>query len=377
MVEGGLIMLTHVDLFSGIGGFALAARWTNQIQTVQFVEIDKFCQKVLNKNFSGVPIYDDIKTYRGTMPDVFILTGGFPCQPFSVAGKRRGTEDNRFLWPEMLRVISESHPQWIIGENVGGFVSIGNGMVLEHCFSDLEAEGYEVQAFIIPACAVQAPHRRDRVWIIANRQCTTITSEINQRGIGGWQREEMGEINGTGNRTTDCPPPDASFSDDGRYLRGTEERQIQQFGNGVEQEFIADTNSAGLQGNEQCGAYGEGNRTREPYKPTSECNYDVRNTESTGQQSAYYRPWEVQYGGTGAGENWLEVATRLCRVDDGVSAGLDKIGGVSVKSKNKTSAGRIHRLKALGNSIVPQIAYEIMKAILIVHRQEADSGMDG
>jgi DNA (cytosine-5)-methyltransferase 1 len=128
------------------------------------VEIDPFCQKVLQKNFPGVPIHDNIKTftYNGTNP--FILTGGFPCQPFSCAGKRKGKEDDRYLWPEMLRVISEARPTWVIGENVGGFVNMG----LDDCISDLEAEGYEVQPFIIPACAKNAPHRRDRVWIVAN-----------------------------------------------------------------------------------------------------------------------------------------------------------------------------------------------------------------
>jgi len=153
----------HIDLFSGIGGFSLAARWAG-FETVQFVEIDPFCRKVLNKNFPGVPIHDDIKTYKHSGASrPFLLTGGFPCQPFSCAGKRRGAEDDRALWPEMLRVISEARPTWVIGENVGGFISMG----LDDCISDLEAEGYTVQPFVIPACAVNAPHRRDRVWIVA------------------------------------------------------------------------------------------------------------------------------------------------------------------------------------------------------------------
>ena len=185
--------MNHVDLFSGIGGFALAARWAG-IETVQFVELDPFCQKVLQKNFPGIPIHDDIKTFTytkaiqndkrrcgsvevasrngesgdtsiGPCNQPFLLTGGFPCQPFSCAGKRRGKEDDRYLWPEMLRVISEAKPTWVIGENVAGFINMG----LDDCIPDLEREGYEVQPIVIPACAVQAPHRRDRVWIIAHR----------------------------------------------------------------------------------------------------------------------------------------------------------------------------------------------------------------
>jgi site-specific DNA-cytosine methylase len=175
------VTYTHLDLFSGIGGFALAARWAG-LETVQFVEIDPFCQKVLRKNFEGVPIHDNIKTFtyarcfRQAISQEqatgieqcnqrpFLLTGGFPCQPYSCAGKRRGKEDDRALWPEMLRVISEARPTWIIAENVAGFI----GMGLDDCISDLENEGYEVQPFVIPACAVNAPHRRDRVWIVAH-----------------------------------------------------------------------------------------------------------------------------------------------------------------------------------------------------------------
>lgn len=168
-----------LDLFSGIGGFSLAASWVwgDELEIVAFCEIDKYCQKVLHKHWPKTPIIDDIrdlneKTLTDSQFDgsseiwqgIDLLTGGFPCQPFSVAGKRQGTADNRYLWPEMYRVIKEFHPRWIIGENVAGFVN----MALNDCCTDLEAEGYEVQPLIIPACAVNAPHRRDRVWIVAN-----------------------------------------------------------------------------------------------------------------------------------------------------------------------------------------------------------------
>jgi DNA (cytosine-5)-methyltransferase 1 len=308
-------MLTHIDLFSGIGGFALAARWAG-FQTVQFVEIDPFCQKVLNKNFPGVPIHEDITTYtyrnglqepgakleasgnrqlfqnqpsyRGSP---FILTGGFPCQPYSCAGKRRGDQDDRALWPEMLRVISESKPRYVIAENVAGFINMG----LDDCISSLEAEGYEVQAFIIPACAVNAPHRRDRVWIIAH-----LGGEGLQRFGSEYKLQEgQGKMQISGEH---CDAPDTQYS--------------------------------------QCPRFGQHSR-------------EILSEQETGRYSET-STWN---------EPWLEVATRLCRVDDGVSRKLDETGRVPTKLKDKTSAGRVHRLKALGNAIVPQVAYEIMKVI--------------
>ena len=310
------MMLTHLDLFSGIGGFALAARWAG-LKTVQFVEIDPFCQKVLRKNFEGLPIHDDIKTFtyaapiendereRGNMGNqtesgegsdssvipgnqydtrLFLLTGGFPCQPFSCAGKRRGKEDDRFLWPEMLRVVSEAKPDWVIGENVAGFINMG----LDDCISDLENQGYEVQAFVIPACAVGAPHRRDRVWIVAHTESKR-------------SRETRGDCE----RSTEW----TSSTDTTHHA----------------------TDSI-LQGPQRRGELGESETRRTP-------------APRSGQDTAGCdRGWN---------EPWLEAATRLCRVDARVS-------------------NRVDRLKSLGNAIVPQVAFEIMKSIL-----EVDDGSPG
>jgi len=163
--------MRHIGLFAGIGGFELAARWMGW-NTIAWSEWDPFCQKVLSYHFPEAKGYGDIKQsdftqYRGQCD---ILTGGFPCQPYSVAGKRLGKEDERHLWPEMLRVIREVQPRWIIGENVRGLLSWNEGVVFEEVCSDLESEGYEVQAFIIPAAGVGAPHRRERVWIVANAE---------------------------------------------------------------------------------------------------------------------------------------------------------------------------------------------------------------
>jgi DNA-cytosine methyltransferase len=158
-----------LDLFSGIGGFSLGLESVG-MDTVAFCEMDKFCQKVLKKHWPNVPIHSDIKEldgyeYRGA---VELICGGFPCQPFSVAGERRGSLDDRHLWPEMYRVIQEVQPTWILAENVSGLLNLE----LKNVLSDLEAESYAAQTFVLPACSVDAKHRRDRVWIIAyaNRQ---------------------------------------------------------------------------------------------------------------------------------------------------------------------------------------------------------------
>lgn len=160
--------MTHASLFSGIGGFDLAAEWMGWTNVLN-CEIDEFCRKVLKYHFPNAKQYADIRTTDFTVwrDRIDVLTGGFPCQPFSVAGKRKGTDDDRYLWPEMLRAIREIRPRWIVGENVRGLINWSGGMVLEQVCADLEDEGYEVQPFVIPACAVNAPHRRDRVWIAA------------------------------------------------------------------------------------------------------------------------------------------------------------------------------------------------------------------
>ena len=157
--------LTHLDLFSGIGGFALAARMVGGIKTVAFCEIDPWARRVLNKNFPGVPIHDDVKTLNPKhYGPIDIITGGYPCQPFSVAGLRRGEEDDRHLWPFMRGIIEDARPRMVLCENVAGHVTMG----LDEVLSDLESLGYSAGATIIPACAVGAGHRRDRLWIIAH-----------------------------------------------------------------------------------------------------------------------------------------------------------------------------------------------------------------
>lgn len=190
--------MRHLDLYSGIGGLALGLKMAGGFETVAFCERDEWCRQILNKNFPDVTIYEDVRTIEtDRLGRIDIITGGFPCQPFSVAGRRRGAEDDRYLWPETLTIIDALRPAWFIGENVAGLVSMGiterisrmeggrternpeddlheevlvrqEKMLLNSICEDLEKIGYQVQPFVVPACAVDAPHRRDRVWIVAN-----------------------------------------------------------------------------------------------------------------------------------------------------------------------------------------------------------------
>lgn len=185
--------MTHASVFSGIGGFDLAARNVG-ITNVFQVEIDEFCQKVLAKNFPETEKYRNIYEFNGAKYNgaIDIISGGFPCQPFSVAGKRKGTADDRYLWDEMFRVVCEVRPNWVIAENVEGLIANEQGLAFEKCFSDLESAGYDAEAFIIPAIAKNAPHRRNRVWIVAN-----IDSERLQGASGlpnGFAYGNRGEI---------------------------------------------------------------------------------------------------------------------------------------------------------------------------------------
>ena len=156
-----------LDLFSGIGGFSLGLESTGYFETIAFVEKDKFCQQVLQKNFKDIPIESEVRDVKGDRYAADIITGGFPCQPFSVAGKRKGTDDDRYLWDETIRIVRECKPRWFIGENVEGIINIQEGVVLRQVCDDLEKEGFEVQCLVIPASGIGAWHQRKRVWILA------------------------------------------------------------------------------------------------------------------------------------------------------------------------------------------------------------------
>jgi len=207
-------MLRHVDLCSGIGGFALGFEWAELSSPVLFCDIEPWSRKILAKHWPDVPIAEDVKELAndpdGLIPDCDILTAGYPCQPFSLAGERRGTEDDRHIWPYILSIVKAKRPSWCVFENVYGHVSMG----LDEVLSDLEGEGYAARPFIVPACAADAPHRRDRVWIIA-RNVAYADNRHRSRKVKGILDQSDRQ---TSNRSS---------------RRG---------------EDVADTNSAGLQG---------------------------------------------------------------------------------------------------------------------------------
>lgn len=361
--------MIHLDLFSGIGGFAYAADqvWEN-VEHI-FCDNDKFCRQVLKKHWPNSKIYEDIRTITNTKSlrnkrnggamdetkekpqkqddgtefkcgdSITLLTGGFPCQPFSQAGKRKGTDDDRYLWPEMLRVIQLANPQWVIAENVRGLLTQSGGLVFEQVCLDLEASGYEVQPFIIPAVAKNAPHRRDRAWFVAHRKCREVGNEYglsrNERGNTSEVRRESIQHK---NRKT----------------------QAMEFGQ-------SNTNAQDPLCKRGSGRSKNGRQILERQSPESETarpsgeNGDVADTNNGRLERASskrQKPENVVWnsGKPDWNQNWLEVATELCRVDDGLSPELDFAGWSKARH-------RVERLKSLGNAIVPAVAVEIMKAI--------------
>lgn len=313
--------MTHASLFSGIGGFDLAAEWAGWTNAFN-CEIDPFCQKILKYHFPDAKQYRDIKTtdfavWRGRID---VLTGGFPCQPFSLAGKRKGTEDERHLWPEMFSAIQQIRPRWIVGENVFGIVNWSGGMVFEQVCSDLEAEGYEIQPFILPACAVGAPHRRDRCWFVAHRADARI--ETMQEGQNGIHAAGIVADATRIGRTT------RSGETDGRNERAQERQSIQcttdrPFSSGV----ASDTNR------DRC-----------------------RKFQSPGQPS-YAQEWYRQDGDAKRRiPDWGAFPTQppVYRRDDGLPFDVDGI--TFPKWRNQS-------IKAYGNAIVPQVALQIFETI--------------
>ena len=206
--------ITTLDLFSGIGGFSLGLEAAGPFRTVAFCEREPFCQAVLRKHWPDTPIYDDVRTIpTDELGRIDIITGGFPCQPFSLAGKRLGAEDDRDLWPAMASLIEKLRPQWVIGENVRGFVNEPLG--LQRSLSDLESIGYQVAPFVIPACAVDAPHRRDRVWIVAHATQLQRDGGAEHTEQGGRQVSQSGERGGA----NDVADSDSSRKASGRHHR--------------------------------------------------------------------------------------------------------------------------------------------------------------
>jgi len=306
--------MRHLDLFSGIGGFALGLEATQQIKTVAFCEIDKYCTKVLNKNWPEVPVYNDIKelTHDKLKADgidnIDIITGGYPCQPFSVAGNKKGVEDPRHLWPEYFRLIKECRPTWVIGENVAGHIKLGLDAVQE----DLESEGYSLRTFSISASSIGAPHQRERVWTVAYSERNGLLATEKRESIEETIRQQpQGENNTFNIEGTGSIPVSTSDVEDTRRRSWREQftRNKESVGRGTSEKTERSTNS----------------------------NTTTGSSEGT----------TTMANGNENKNNWWHTEPNVGRVADGVS-------------------DRTHRLKSLGNAVVPQIPYYIAKSILEV-----------
>jgi DNA (cytosine-5)-methyltransferase 1 len=268
--------------------------WDNVFQ----VEKDEFCQKVLAKNFPDTKRYGDIKEFEGKSyrGSVDILTGGFPCQPFSNAGKRKGTEDDRYLWPEMLRVIREIQPSFVVGENVRGLLNWSKGLVFEQVQTDLENEGYEITPFLLPACGLNAPHRRDRVWFIANSRNHVYSNELDSRRN---PRET------TAGETVDKRKRETSLG---------------------ERIWIESFTGGSLAASAHSNQRRKGRMLEDGIKE-AERHFSPLNSWD------FRRAWED-----------FPTQSPVCRGDDGIP-------------------NRVDRIKGLGNAVVPQVVYQIFKAI--------------
>ena len=399
-------MLKLLDLFSGIGGFSLGLESTGGFETIAFVEKDDFCQKVLKKHWPNTTIEGDIRNVKGDKYEADIITGGFPCQPFSVAGKRKGTDDDRYLWDETIRVVRECKPRWFIGENVEGLININNGVVLRQVQTDLEKEGFEVQCLVIPASGVGAWHQRKRIWIMGyskhnGRSSTKIkgrndktndnsekrknqTSEFkrtsgpinngnvrmdvtNTKSIGhrGWSSQEckngewsflQGKQKGRkmGSEIEGCDGDVSNSksisSNDGRYGNNSEEKQIQL-------KAGRESSSTNVSNSDTRFSIGENkeiqtrrtsiNNGSETLPNSNHKRLQGLNSESIIQEQKLGLITNKDDEGR---ETWWQTQSRICGVPNGVSFELDK--------------GRNNRIKSLGNSIVPQIVRQLGFAIL-------------
>ena len=419
--------LKHLDLFSGIGGFALGLESTGGFETVGFCDNEPFAQKVLKKHWPDVPIYEDVRDvgvetigYRG----VDIITGGFPCQSISVAGLQKATEDNRWLWPEMFRIIKEIHPTYIIGENVRNLISIREGVVFEQVCTDLEGEGYEVQTYVLSASSQNAPHQRYRCWIVAyanntgqstnkrvrqndwnkkgdntrrsstnvadtndnghQRGCIETRNEItagkNAQSIRRTSTKDFGGSNNDG-RNRKEPISDGSLQgsrDDNKTraatatgVRELSEGEHNNQGTGTEDGYQEDNNRALVsQGSKrvQPSIY----RGLEQNQTLSEDD-QVRQRDDKGADSRMDTKDVANSDSERQQEQWRAESIQQEESWQAESFGLKRQSWWSVEpSVGRVANGipnRVDRLKGLGNAVVPQIPAVLGRAILEVHNE--------
>ena len=321
--------MRHGSLFSGIGGFDLAAEWVGW-ENVFHCEWNEFGRKVLGHYWPDSISYNDIKEtdftpWRGK---VDIISGGFPCQPYSTAGKRLGTEDDRHLWPEMLRAIREAAPRWVVGENVRGLLNWNGGLVFDEVQTDLEALGYEVQPFLLPACAVNAPHRRDRIWFVAHAAGARVVQGSKQSGEIGKQKRR-GILSGS--RTNGTSKGASAYT---KSMRSTEQHSPKNPGQQVQTR--RHTN-------------GQNGKGASPDPGSKRFRQKGESAELGRERFGFNNAQSDR-------STWQNFPTQppICGGNDGLPRELDGI--TFPKWRNEC-------IKAYGNAIVPQVALQIFKAI--------------
>ena len=337
-------MWRHGSLFSGLGGFDLAATWMGW-ENIFHCEIDPFCRRILKHYWPETESYADIRKFKAAeyRGQIDILSGGFPCQPFSLAGKRKGTADHRHLWPEMLRVIGEIQPRWVVGENVLGLLNWSRGMVFRQVSVDLETAGYEVWPYVLPACSVGAPHKRDRIWFVAYAAGGAGKQDFGcEWGEPGQERQSIQrEFNPTSKGGAATDPEGDHDRRDGRPVegaageKGQQEIRTQSSCEGQSDDSIqVSTNS---DGHERCKGW---------LYPSG--------SETTNKHLGEYDAWSPR-------KAWKDFPTQspVCGGNDGVPRQLDRI---------TFSAWRRKSISACGNAIVPQVASQIFQSIELFER---------
>jgi DNA (cytosine-5)-methyltransferase 1 len=332
--------MKHLSLFSGIGGIDLAAQWAG-ITTVAFCEKDGYCRKVLAKHWPDVYQFEDVRDITSDsikpLGAINIVTGGFPCQPFSNAGKRRGAKDDRYLWPEMSRVIEITKPAWIVAENVPGIISLA----IDDVLSDLEDKGYEAWPIVFPACAVDAPHIRARVFIVAHSNC------IDGRSPRPGEMESQSTVTAIDAGEQPSSVADAQCTRPQRNARGGHN----QAGRENEQpalsgDDVPDSNGGRRKGESKC------NRNQEQDSPIgNSCGYDVDGHDRADSDSIRCDRWFLPAETTQAPGWDATERNHAWTVEPGVGRVADGV------------PHRVDRLRALGNAVVPQQVYPLLRWI--------------
>jgi len=341
-------MWRHGSLFSGLGGFDLAATWMGW-ENIFHCEIDPFCRRILKHYWPETESYADIRKFKAAQyrGQIDILSGGFPCQPFSLAGKRKGTADHRHLWPEMLRVIGEIQPRWVVGENVLGLLNWSRGMVFRQVSVDLETAGYEVWPYVLPACSVGAPHKRDRIWFVAHTASGARKQDFGcERGEPGQGRESIWrESNPTG---------------ESRFASNAESDHDRRNGRPVES-AAREEGQQEIRSQPSCESQSD-----DSFRISADSDSQQRRkgrlhpsgSETADEHPGAYNAWNPRRA-------WQKFPTQppVCGGNDGISRRLDRI---------TFSTWRRKSVSACGNAIVPQVALQIFTAIDLFENAHID-----